>query len=163
VTHLRWVPPRSRGTAAYTLSTPRASHSAPPYIWASLSSLGKSEFFSNLLKGFDDIASAARTDQASVVQRAQLSPPPRSPAFLRDSVAPVLGDVAKYDKANISPRPVILGVRHGISSDHAHRAASQISLWLRDKARSRTAQPVESATAAGTESSPDGRRDRRSR
>ncbi len=41
---------RSRDAAAYGLSTPRASHRAPPCIWSFLSSLGKSEIFSILLE-----------------------------------------------------------------------------------------------------------------
>ena len=40
---------RSRGAATYVLSTPRASHRAPPCIWTFLSSLGENESFSSLL------------------------------------------------------------------------------------------------------------------
>ena len=49
-THLRWVPPCSRGAATYGLSTPRTSHRAPPCISTFLSSLGEIGFFSILLE-----------------------------------------------------------------------------------------------------------------
>jgi len=49
VTHLRWVPPRSRGAATYGLSTPRAPDRAAPCTWAFLSGLREDEFFGNLL------------------------------------------------------------------------------------------------------------------
>src|SRR5574337_1555753 len=60
-THLRWGPPRSRGTATYGPSTSRTCTQpadgylvpicwvTPPCIWAFLSSLGENGFFSILL------------------------------------------------------------------------------------------------------------------
>ena len=51
MTHLRWVPLRSRGAATYVRSTPRATQRAAPCIWAFLSILGKTSF-QHLLKKY---------------------------------------------------------------------------------------------------------------
>ncbi len=55
MTHLRWVPPRSRGAATYELSTTRTSPGThqrwvtPPCSWTFLSSLRESDFFDDLV------------------------------------------------------------------------------------------------------------------